>query len=343
MPLNIAVAVIVNLGLLLLLSWLFFVIILSKYRTRIQHLKKKYKKSNNNTANEEENPFSELIQNNKNQQQSVDKINQFLDEFDDDDTRISELQEEVGYLESQLHDSLKIINRQASLVADENTLNQADNDQSFTVNSLRHKVNSLRNENASLHEKVEQITRHNQRLKRYRDEHRLLTERMAEYIDKTKKSDHLIKKLQSKLIATQTAAEEAQRALQRLQIPNADDDGESLQAALERAEREREFLEQQYLELLKQLEEAEGVSEELQRSQAECAQLEQAYMALVEEIQEVEKNQIETEEITGFDEEKTEPSQPKSDKIDAPKELTEEEIREKNEQWLESLNDPSGR
>ena len=335
MPANIAVAVIFNLVLLLVLSWVFFILIFVKYRPKVkQNNSASGKRDRDGKKNKD--ALTELKQNNVQQKKSIQRIGSVLDGLDQDNELVTELQTEVEILESQLEDSLKLINRQTDINQDYQSANIEDNDQTFTVNALKFKVTNLRNDNDELQEKLTQAKRHNTRLKRYRDEHRLLANKMSEYIDSAKKSDHLIKKLQSKLIATQSAAEEAQRALERLQIPNKDADEDELKAALDRAEREKDFLEQQYMELLKQLEEAEEVSEELQRSQAECAQLEQAYMALVDEINEAENDSqsepLGEESVIG--EQKT-----TAETLSKRSEISEDEIRKKNEDWLNSLED----
>jgi len=372
MPQDLAIALIVNLLLLLILSWAFFLVFLAKTpkktKSESEQPAKKSKTAAESTPKEasagemaeyndselaEDEFFTTIMHQNKQQLESVEKVNSRFKDFDSGDEKVNKLQAEIRYLENQLQQSLQTINHHHNLRAqkrpagdiDENAI---DNDKA--VQALRFKLSNTRSENLALREENKKISRQNENLKRYRAEHRAMANSVKEYIEQNKKNTVLISRLQAKLVAAQDAAEEARQALEYFQ--NIDTSSEAgLKEALERAERERQCIEDQYMELLKQLEDAEKVSQELERSQKECQQLERAYLDLVKEIEskddDLSDNSISDEDDADFSDDDFGGSSTKNNTTPQPPILDDdslddmdlEEVSDINEKWLASLNE----
>ncbi|NIB43908.1 hypothetical protein HBA55_30175 [Pseudomaricurvus alkylphenolicus] len=126
-------------------------------------------------------------------------------------------------------------------------------------------------------------------LKRVQQENAKLRATLADYIAKNKASDALVKELERKLAEVQSMADETRRKLEevRKQPPFEMDNVqlEELKDTLQRALREKQFIEEQYLELLDKVEESEEIARELQKARQECEQLEQSYMQLIQQFE----------------------------------------------------------
>ncbi|BFM09509.1 hypothetical protein [Halioxenophilus aromaticivorans] len=312
---DIAIAIIINLGLILIFSWAFFWVMLTMKNKEAEKINKAVKKAsddgdkkpsstasnkepskeNNTKSPPEEDEFLTKLRQQKQQQlKRVNDVNSRLQSQNSSDKDMVQLAEDISELELQLHQSLNDINQQAAefgsaggskdqFTADEDTpASRAD------LLKLKNKLSNARSEAHGLKGEVEKLSKQNNQLQRYRTEHQEMSNKVADYIEQNRKSVKIISALKHKLDAAQLAADEARAALE---AANGDADDDALQAALLKAEQERQALEDQYNELLGQLEGAEKISEELERSQKECAQLEEAYLALVAELEQ--ESQIE--------------------------------------------------
>lgn len=309
MPNNLALALIINLALLLVLSWSFFLVVMAKQAKQKKKKTTQGAKNSESSKKEDANsslgldqfdelePFDETLELSEDdflsaieqqKQVQLDRLNSVdaqLAALHSSDTEQHPLQAEVNLLQRQLQQSLQTINRQQkqamqrrNAVADQDA---AGNEEK--IQGLQSKLATARSENLHLREEVEKIQKQNDSLLKYRSEHREMSQKMNDYIEQNRKNSKLIGRLKTKLDEAQQAADEAQSALE-----NSHDNGgndEALQEALQRAEKERLCIEEQYMELLAQIEDAEKISEELERSQKECAQLEQAYLDLVAEVE----------------------------------------------------------
>lgn len=318
---SLSLALIINLSALLILSWILFLVI-------IHRLQKQKAELGSSATQAHDDELTELQEQNDAQLESANRVYSTINAMDDDDELVSDLMREVAHLQNELEKtSLMLSNRRTSWHPFKKNQEEPDPSRN-TISSLRFKLNNARAENNKMRSEMDRLERQNKSLKRYRNEHRILKERVNQFLHQTEKNDRLINQLRSKLKATQTAAQEAQQALMRLKQEPTGNTDQELKEALDRAERERQFLEEQYMELLKQLEEAENISDELERSQSECKQLEQAYNALLDEMNHREQEEQQEE----LDAEKAH-----QNIINETKSMTEEEIMAKNKQWLESM------
>jgi hypothetical protein len=324
MSLNLAIALLFNTVLILLVSWGFFLYALRQHgknnqrlESQVRALQKKLKQSRTELEQERQIPapqssdqaiagFARGLQATastlntiegvaRQQSGSLDCIEQASAALKPDD-HSRELMVQLSTLKAQFAESEQLIarmktqasnNRHQLKVLEEKLERQSD--QSRRIKGLEDQERRLRREIKLLTQGAEERDEKLRRMGRTQKENTQLRAKISEYFAKNKRSEELVKELQQRLNAAQRTAEETRQALEQLQtqppINPSDFELGELKEALERTLREKQFIEEQYLELLDQVETADDVAEQLQRSQKECAMLEQSYLQLIEELE----------------------------------------------------------
>ena len=361
MPQDIAIAIIINLILILVFSWAFFLVMLymndgkakkaktSKKLAAADDSKKTTAVGDNKAASPNGAPeisFLDKLRAQKQQQiKQAAAVGSRIETLNVDDQNVRQLAGDINQLESELQQSLDDINQQvtnANPAGGQEYHPPADDNAELT--SLQMKLTDSRTENLDLRKDNENLNKQISQLKHYRAEHREMSDKVAQYIEQNRKNVRVITNLKYKLDAAQLAADEARAALA---AADGDSNDEALQAALAKAEQERQALETQYNELLGQLEDAEKISEELERSQKECAQLEDAYLALVAELEQEQMDfAVENEDPDFADDDfgkpsKTNPITAASAAMNVSAEAL-NEIADYNENWLSNAAPKAG-
>ena len=237
----------------------------------------------------------ELQQSRSEQLLSLEKIEAAADAMTEDPD-VKALKCELATLKSQIiHSEEVMLTMKTQATANRHRLSvleeKLENSKHFPrrIASLEEVQRKLRGSNKQLMEKLEESSLKVKSLNHFKAENTKLKSTLDNYILKNKNSDRLIQNLQAKLSEVQAMLDNTKKSIESFaEQPDINlDDAElvDLQETLSRALREKQFIEEQYLELLDKVEETTDVADQLQRSQNECAMLEQSYLTLMTELE----------------------------------------------------------
>lgn len=237
----------------------------------------------------------ELQQSRSEQLQSLEKIEAAAQAMTEDPD-VKALKCELATLKSQIiHSEDVMLTMKTQATANRHRLSvleeKLENSKHFPrrIASLEEVQGKLRGSNKQLMEKLEESRLKVKSLNHSKAENTKLKSTLDNYILKNKNSDRLIQNLQAKLSEVQGMLDNTKKSIESFaEQPDINlDDAElvDLQETLSRALREKQFIEEQYLELLDKVEETTDVADQLQRSQNECAMLEQSYLTLMSELE----------------------------------------------------------
>ncbi len=239
--------------------------------------------------------LDQLQQSRSEQLDSLEKIESVANALDEDE-QVRALKCELATLKAQiLHSEDVMVTMKTQATANRHRLSvleeKLENTQHFPqrISSLEELQRKLRGSNKQLMEKLEESRLKVKSLNHAKSENTKLKSTLDNYIEKSKNGERLISNLQDKLSEVQGMLDETRATIDKFSEQPAINMDEAevaeIKDALSRALREKQFIEEQYLELLDKVEEAGDVTEQLQRSQNECAMLEQSYLTLMSEIE----------------------------------------------------------
>jgi len=239
--------------------------------------------------------LDQLQQSRSEQLDSLEKIESVANALDEDE-QVRALKCELATLKAQiLHSEDVMVTMKTQATANRHRLSvleeKLENTQHFPqrISSLEELQRKLRGSNKQLMEKLEESRLKVKSLNHAKSENTKLKSTLDNYIEKSKNGQRLISNLQDKLSEVQGMLDETRATIDKFSEQPAINMDEAevaeIKDALSRALREKQFIEEQYLELLDKVEEAGDVTEQLQRSQNECAMLEQSYLTLMSEIE----------------------------------------------------------
>ncbi len=265
----------------------------------------------------------ELQQARSEQLQSLEKIEAAAEAMTED-AEVKALKCELATLKSQIiHSEDVMLTMKTQATANRHRLSVLDekleNSKHFPrrIASLEEVQRKLRGSNKQLMEKLEESRLKVKSLNHAKAENTQLKSTLDNYILKNKNSERLITNLQDKLAEVQGMLDSTKQSIESFSDqPDINlDDAElvDLQETLSRALREKQFIEEQYLELLDKVEETSEVADQLQRSQNECAMLEQSYLTLMSEL---EKRGLSGDEATPSEAQAKDMSQPSEEDAD---------------------------
>ncbi|MGH1372138.1 MAG: hypothetical protein ACRBBW_08900 [Cellvibrionaceae bacterium] len=237
----------------------------------------------------------ELQQARSEQLQSLEKIEAAAEAMTED-AEVKALKCELATLKSQIiHSEDVMLTMKTQATANRHRLSvleeKLENSKHFPqrIGSLEEVQRKLRGSNKQLMEKLEESRLKVKSLNSAKAENTKLKSTLDNYILKNKNSERLITNLQDKLAEVQGMLDSTKQSIESFSDqPEINiDDAElvDLQETLSRALREKQFIEEQYLELLDKVEQTSEVADQLQRSQNECAMLEQSYLTLMTELE----------------------------------------------------------
>ncbi|MAZ87642.1 MAG: hypothetical protein CL693_08350 [Cellvibrionaceae bacterium] len=239
--------------------------------------------------------LDQLQQSRSEQLESLDKIESVANALKEDE-QVRALKCELATLKAQIvHSEDVMVTMKTQATASRHRLSvleeKLENTQHFPqrISSLEDLQRKLRGSNKQLMEKLEESRLKVKALNHAKSENTKLKSTLDNYIEKSKNGERLINNLQDKLSEVQGMLDETRATIDKFSEQPAINMEEAevaeIKDALSRALREKQFIEEQYLELLDKVEEAGDVTEQLQRSQNECAMLEQSYLTLMSEIE----------------------------------------------------------
>lgn len=325
MNIQVLIVIAVNLTLLILVSWVFFIFTLGSFKqtnTRLSRsldaaikafdqLKRLLERQQieNQPVGKDDDALASFIDDiekttealdsledaKSEQAQSFAKIEAVADSLKEDD-KVRQLKVELSALKLKMEfgDNL-ITNMKVQATANRHRLtvmeDKLEEAKHFPrrIKSLEDLQRKLREENKQSEDKMNEQALTIKKLRYAKAENSKMKKTLDEYIAKNKKSEVLIHGLREKLASVQAMAEETKQSMENFKNQpaiNVDDcDLQELQDTLDRALREKQFIEDQYLELLDKVDESTEVADQLQRTQNECAMLEQSYLTLVKELE----------------------------------------------------------
>ncbi len=237
----------------------------------------------------------QLKQSRSEQLQSLEKI-EAATEAMTEDADVKALKCELATLKAQIiHGDEVMLTMKTQATANRHRLSileeKLENSKHFPgrIASLEEVQRKLRGSNKQLMEKLEESRLKVKSMNHAKAENTTLKSTLDNYILKNKNSERLITNLQDKLAEMQGMLDNTKQSIESFSDQpeiNVDDaELADLQETLSRALREKQFIEEQYLELLDKVEETSEVADQLQRSQNECAMLEQSYLTLMTELE----------------------------------------------------------
>ncbi len=243
--------------------------------------------------------LDQLQQSRSEQLESLEKIEDVANALDEDE-QVRALKCELASLKAKIvHSEDVMVTMKTQATANRHRLSvleeKLENTQHFPqrIASLEELQRKLRGSNKQLMEKLEESRLKVKTLNHAKSENTKLKTTLDNYVEKSKNSERLINNLQDKLSEVQGMLDETRATIDKFSEQPAINMEEAevaeIKDALSRALREKQFIEEQYLELLDKVEEAGDVTEQLQRSQNECAMLEQSYLTLMSEIEKQDK------------------------------------------------------